>query len=73
MEAANAKSDLVEAMKSALLEGGIAMRNMLDPLAATQQKSRVEAQNQRYAQARDTLLKLPLTQAEKSTVDEIAT
>ncbi len=72
IETANAKAELVEAMKSGLLQGGIAMRNMLNPAAVESQKARVEKQRERYAKARADLMKLPLTKPERDLLDEIA-
>ncbi|MDB5772970.1 MAG: chemotaxis protein [Burkholderia sp.] len=72
LELTNAKGELVATMKSALLESGIAMRNMLDVNSVEAQKLRVEAQNKRYAEARQKLTQLKLNDAERKFLDELA-
>jgi methyl-accepting chemotaxis protein len=72
LEVANEKGELVATMKSALLESGIAMRNMLDINSVQAQKERVEVQNKRYAEAREKLTRLNLNGAEKQLLDELA-
>jgi methyl-accepting chemotaxis protein len=72
LEVTNEKGELVATMKSALLESGIAMRNMLDINSVQTQKTRVETQNKRYADAREKLTKLSLNAAEKAILDELA-
>jgi len=71
LESANRKGDLVVDMKSALLQGGIAMRNMLDISSVHQQKTRVDAQNKIFADARSKLIRLPLTNAERAILAEL--
>ena len=66
---ANHKLELAGAMKNALLEGGIAMRDigLQSDLAAMQKDDQaVKAESQRYAQARDGLTALGLTDVEKA-------
>jgi methyl-accepting chemotaxis protein len=48
------------------------MRNMLDVATVERQKVRVQAQNKRYAEAREKYVKLDLTDAEKKILAEIA-
>ena len=75
LELANSKSTYAATMKSALLEGGVAMRNIgLQPDVAAMQKEegRVKAQNKRYAEARDKLSALGLTDQEQKIVAEIS-
>jgi methyl-accepting chemotaxis protein len=75
LELSNNKGLLVAAMKSALLEGGVAMRNIglqSDVTAMQKEELRVKTQSQRYAEARDKLAALGLTDAEKKIVAEIA-
>ncbi|TFW09244.1 HAMP domain-containing protein [Oxalobacteraceae bacterium OM1] len=72
--AANAKSKLVETMKSSLLEGGVAMRNIglqSDVGQMQKEEAQVKAQNKRYADARDKLSALGLSEAEKQVVANI--
>ncbi|MDY7575353.1 methyl-accepting chemotaxis protein [Actimicrobium sp. CCI2.3] len=72
---ANHKLELAGAMKNALLEGGIAMRDigLQSDLAAMQKDDQtVKAERQRYAQARDGLTALGLTDVEKKLVADIA-
>jgi methyl-accepting chemotaxis protein len=74
LERSNAKSLLVATMKSALLEGGVAMRNIgLQSEVAAMQKeeARVKEQNRRYAETRDKLTALGLTAEEKAVLQEI--
>lgn len=71
----NTKSQLVATMKSALLEGGLAMRNIglqSDVGEMQKEEARVKVQSRRYADARDKLTALGLTEAEKELVAEIA-
>ncbi|HJV84564.1 MAG TPA: methyl-accepting chemotaxis protein, partial [Noviherbaspirillum sp.] len=75
LELSNNKSLLVATMKSAVLEAGVAMRNigLQSEVAAMQkQEARVKEQNKRYAEARDKLASLGQTDAEKKLVAEIA-
>ncbi|MGH8810150.1 MAG: methyl-accepting chemotaxis protein, partial [Noviherbaspirillum sp.] len=58
LELSNSKSTLAANMKSALLEGGVAMRNIglqTDVAAMQKEELRTKAQNKRYAEARDKL------------------
>lgn len=71
LEAANLKAELVSDMKNALLQGGIAMRNMLDISTVDAQKERADVQNRMYSDARARLLKTPLSDAEKAIVAEL--
>ncbi len=72
---ANHKLELAGAMKNALLESGIAMRDigLQSELAAMQKDDQaVKAERQRYAQARDGLAALGLNEAENKLVADIA-
>ncbi|OWW21379.1 methyl-accepting chemotaxis protein [Noviherbaspirillum denitrificans] len=68
---ANLKADLVADMKSALMQSGIAMRNMLDISTVDIQKERVEKQNALYNQAYAKLIELPLSDGEKDILAEL--
>jgi methyl-accepting chemotaxis protein len=71
---ANSKMTQANIMQGALLEAGLAMRNigMLSEVAAMEQeKAKVQAQQKRYEQARVALSELGLTEAERQSVDEI--
>jgi methyl-accepting chemotaxis protein len=73
--AANNKEALAGTMKSALLEGALAMRNMgLQSEVATMQaeEDKVKAQRKRYAEARDKLVAIGLNEAERQALDNIA-
>ncbi|WP_198358836.1 HAMP domain-containing protein, partial [Noviherbaspirillum autotrophicum] len=75
LEQSNNKGLYAATMKSALLEAGVAMRNIglqSDVGAMQNEEARVKAQNKRYADARDKLAALGLTEAEKKIVAEIA-
>jgi methyl-accepting chemotaxis protein len=75
LEVSNNKSVLAATMKSAVLEGGVAMRNIglqSEVSAMQKEESLVKAQNKRYAEARDKLAALGLTDAEKKILSEIA-
>ncbi|RJG00053.1 methyl-accepting chemotaxis protein [Noviherbaspirillum saxi] len=75
LEHSNIKGQLAVTMKSALLEGGVAMRNIglqSDVGAMQKEESRAKAQNKRYAEARDKLSALGLTDEEKKILAEIA-
>ncbi|MFC7514168.1 methyl-accepting chemotaxis protein [Herbaspirillum sp. GCM10030257] len=75
LEHSNIKGQLAVTMKSALLEGGVAMRNIglqSDVGAMQKEETRVKAQNKRYDEARDKLSALGLTDAEKKILTEIA-
>jgi methyl-accepting chemotaxis protein len=71
LAASNERAVLVVAMKSALLESGIAMRNMLDPVVVEKQKRRVDIQNRRYVESREKLTSLNLSDAEKEIIFEL--
>ncbi|KRB67902.1 methyl-accepting chemotaxis protein [Noviherbaspirillum sp. Root189] len=71
LELANLKGELVSDMKSALLQGGVAMRNMLDISTVDMQKAKVDEQNRLYAEARKRLLGMPLNDAEKAILAEL--
>lgn len=69
------KRELAATMKSALLESGIAMRNIglqSDVDAMQKEEASVKKFNKIYAEAGDQLLALGLTNAEKAIVAEIA-
>ncbi len=75
LEVANTKSVLAATMKSALLESGIAMRNIgiqSDLALMQKEEGRVKAQRKRYEDARIKLLTLGLTAAEKKSLDDVA-
>lgn len=75
LEVSNNKRVLVATMKSALLEGGVAMRNIglqSDVAAMQKEEARAKEQNKRYAEARDKLAALGLTETEKQIVADIA-
>ncbi|WP_420477333.1 methyl-accepting chemotaxis protein, partial [Noviherbaspirillum sp. ST9] len=75
LELSNTKGALAGTMKSSLLEGGVAMRNIglqSDVGAMQKEETRVKEQNKRYAEARDKLTALGLTDAEKKVVAEIS-
>ena len=75
LEVSEAKTTLVNTMKSALLEGGVAMRNIgLQSEVAEMQKEekRVAAQSARYAAARGKLNALGLSDSEKTILASIA-
>jgi len=74
LEIANTKGTLTATMKSALLQGGVAMRNIglqSDVAAMQKEESKVKEQSKRYAEARDKLSALGLTDEEKKIVAEI--
>jgi len=75
LEVSNTKSRLAAAMKSALLEQGVAIRNIglqSDVDAMRQEEARAKEQGKRYAEARDRLSALGLDNAEKENVAGIA-
>jgi len=75
LELSDTKGHLAATMKSALLEGGVAMRNIglqSDVGAMQKEEGRVKEQNKRYAEARDKLAALGLTDAEKKIVADIS-
>jgi methyl-accepting chemotaxis protein len=75
LQGALAKAALAEKMQSALLEGAMATRNigLQSEVAATQaEEAKVKAQRKRYAQARDQLVAIGLSDAEKDILSRIA-
>ena len=75
LEISNSKNMYAAMMKSALVEGGISMRNIglqSEVGAMQKQEAQVKAQNVRYAEARDKLVALGLTEAEKNIITELA-
>ncbi|MGB7479118.1 MAG: HAMP domain-containing protein, partial [Burkholderiaceae bacterium] len=75
LQVANAKSVLAAAMKSAMLEGGIAMRNIglqSDIAAMQKEEERVKSEQKRYAEARNQLAAFGLNETEKKILDHIA-
>ncbi|HEY8606888.1 MAG TPA: HAMP domain-containing protein, partial [Noviherbaspirillum sp.] len=74
LEQANTKLHLASTMKSALLEGGVAMRNIglqSEVGAMQREEQRAKVQSKRYTDARDKLMALGLTEDEKKIVAEI--
>lgn len=74
LQRANAKAALAIAMKSAVLEGGIAMRNIglqANSAAMKKAEARYQEQRKRFAKAHDELALLGLNDAEKKIADEI--
>jgi methyl-accepting chemotaxis protein len=74
MNTANAKVELANAMRAALLEGAVSMRNIgiLSDLAAMEgEQGKVRSSRQRYSEARDKLAALGLSDAEKNIVSNI--
>jgi methyl-accepting chemotaxis protein len=75
LETANAKNLQASAMKSAMLETGIAMRNIglqSDVSLMQKEEGKVKEQRKRYDAARDSLLRLGLNDAEKKVLSDIA-
>ena len=75
LQAAHAKEMLANAMKSALLEGAVAMRNIgiqSDVGAMQMEEDRVKAQRKLYAEARAKLTAIGLSDAEKDVLSAIA-
>ncbi|HJV80300.1 methyl-accepting chemotaxis protein [Noviherbaspirillum sp.] len=75
LEVSNAKSSLAGSIKSALLEGGIAMRNIglqSDITAMQREEEKVKTLRKRFAEARDRLIALGLTETEKKLLADIA-
>lgn len=73
--AANAKSLQAAAMKSAILEAGLSMRNLFlrsDANLMNKEDAAVKAQMKVYDAARENLAKSGLSDAEKKVLDEIA-
>ena len=70
----HAQELLAATMKSALLEGAVAMRNIglqSDVGAMQKEEARVKAQRQIFAQARDKLMAFDLTEAEKEVLSTL--
>ncbi|GAB2864838.1 methyl-accepting chemotaxis protein [Pseudoduganella ginsengisoli] len=75
LETANAKNLQASAMKSAMLETGIAMRNIglqSDVSLMQKEEGKVKEQRKRYDAARDKLQSLGLNDAEKKVLSDIA-
>lgn len=75
LEIAQKKSILAASMKSAILEGGLAMLNIgIQSEVAAMQSEELKAKEERgkYLATRDTLASLGLTETEKAIVGEIA-
>jgi methyl-accepting chemotaxis protein len=75
LQGASAKAALAEKMKSALLEGAMATRNigLQAEVAGTQaEEAKVKEQRKHYAQARDQLVAIGLGDAEKDIIASIA-
>ena len=75
LDSANSKSLLAATMKSAMLETGIAMRNIglqSDIDAMKKEEAKVKAQRKLYDDARDKLQTLGLTEVERKILAEIA-
>ncbi|MBX9902133.1 MAG: HAMP domain-containing protein [Burkholderiaceae bacterium] len=75
LEAANAKSLQAAAMKSAILEAGLSMRNLFlrsDANLMNKEDAAVKAQMKVYDAAREKLAKSGLSDTEKKILDEIA-
>jgi methyl-accepting chemotaxis protein len=76
LEIANNKSVLASTMKSALLEAGIAMRNIglqSDVNLMQKEEAGVKLKRKKYADARDKLLAIGLNDSEKKHLTDIAT
>ncbi|WP_026075846.1 methyl-accepting chemotaxis protein [Noviherbaspirillum massiliense] len=75
LEAASEKSLLVATMKSASLQGGMAMRNIglqSDLGGMESEAAKVKAQSQAYTDAKNKLSQLPLSDAEKTILADIS-
>ncbi|OWW21635.1 methyl-accepting chemotaxis protein [Noviherbaspirillum denitrificans] len=75
LELSNSKSMLAADIKSALLEGGIAMRNIglqSDLAAMKKEEEKVLALRKRFTEARDKLLALGLDENEKKILDGLS-
>ncbi len=75
LETANAKNLQASTMKSAMLETGIAMRNIglqSDVSLMQKEEGKVKEQRKRYEAARDKLQNLGLNDAEKKVLSDIA-
>jgi methyl-accepting chemotaxis protein len=74
LEAVSAKTELVNGMKAALLEGGIAMRNLgiqAEMTAMQKQEAAVQTQQKRYQELQQKFLALKLNQEEKNILETI--
>jgi methyl-accepting chemotaxis protein len=75
LERANAKAVQANAMRGALLEGGIAMRNVglqYSTPDMQREEAKAQAQRKRFQEAADKLVALGLSGEEKAMVDKIA-
>jgi len=75
LEQSSSKSKYADTMKNALLEAGLAMRNIglqSDVSEMQKEEARTKVLNARYAEARDKLMALGLNDAEKKIVAEIS-
>jgi methyl-accepting chemotaxis protein len=75
LEKANVKSALAVTMRTALLEGGVAIRNIAlqsDVGAMQKEEDRVKTERKRYAQAHDKLVATDLEESDKKMIAEIA-
>lgn len=75
LEASSAKEALGTSMRRAVFEGGIAIRNIglrSDTAAMQKESEDVHAFRERYKAARDKLIALGLTEAQKQAMSEIA-
>ncbi len=75
IEASNAKSVLAGAIKSSLLEGGIAMRNIglqTDLAAMKKEEDKVRALRKLFSESRDKLTALGLDEAEKKILADLS-
>ena len=75
LEVSNAKSALAADIKSALLEGGIAMRNIglqSDLAAMKKEEQKVQALRKRFTEARDKLSSLGLSDNEKKILADLS-
>ena len=76
LKVSSAKESLATTMKNALLESGIAMRNIglqSDLAMMEKQEAKVKAHQQRFNKARDDLQSRGLTEAEKRSLEDVAT
>ncbi|RJF96195.1 methyl-accepting chemotaxis protein [Noviherbaspirillum saxi] len=74
LEISNQKSTLANTVKSNLLEGGIAMRNIglqTELAAMKKEEEKVRALRRQFIEARDLLAQLGLTEAEKKILGDI--
>ena len=68
---ANQKGEIVADMKSALLQGGVAMRNMLDISTVLKQKDREQEQRRLYTAAREQFVRSQLSKEERAVLAEL--